>query len=153
MKNRKLDFLPELETIIRKCDACTLSMTDLDGKPYAVPMNFGYQDGVLYLHSAPDGKKIEILKQQPAVCASFSTDHDLRWQHSEVACSYSMRYRSVLLFGNVSFIEDVEQKQLALDVIMRQYTDQTYKYSLPALQNVCVMRVAVDSIEGRAYGY
>lgn len=153
MKSRKLDFLPELETIIKKCESCTLSMTDLQGKPYAVPMNFGYQDGVLYLHAAPDGKKIEILKKQPSVCVSFSTDHELRWQHSEVACSYSMRYRSVLLFGNVSFIADVEQKQVALDVIMRHYTDQTYKYSLPALENVCVMQVVADQMEGRAYGY
>lgn len=153
MKNRKIDFLPELEAIIKKCDACTLAMVDPDGNPYAIPMNFGYHEGTLYLHSAPDGKKVALLKNKPDVCVSFSTDHDLRWQHSEVACSYSMRYRSVLLFGQVKFIDDIEEKQTALDVIMRQYTDETYRYSTPALQNVCVMAVKADRIEGRAYGY
>lgn len=152
MKNRVLSQESELESIIKKCNYCTVSMVDSYGKPYALPMNFGYVEKTLYLHSAPEGKKIDILKNSPEVCVVFSTDHELRWQNSEVACSYSMKYRSVLLFGLVSFVVDEQEKLVALESIMRQYTDETYRFSEPAVKNVCVMKVEVQNMEGKSYG-
>lgn len=153
MKNRTLTFEPELHEIIRNCTYCSLAMTDSEGKPYVIHMNFGFKENIVYLHAAPTGMKIEILKQRPDVCIAFSTDHELRWQNTEVACSYSMKYRSVILKGKAEFIKDFDQKKEALDVIMQQYTNESYRYSDPAIENVCVFRVIAESIEGRAYGY
>jgi uncharacterized protein len=153
MKSRILSFEPEIVSIIQKCRYCSLAMVDLEGKPYVLHMNFGFRDKVLYLHAAPEGKKIEILKQNPDVCVAFSTDHLLRWQNIEVACSYTMKYRSVLLYGKVEFVEDMKQKEDALNVIMNQYTDENYRYSEPAIRNVCVFIVKAERIEGRAFGY
>ncbi len=153
MKSRTITFTPELEAIIKRCETCVVAMTDPDGFPYALPMNFGWNDGVVYLHSAPQGKKIDFLKAKPEVCLVFSADHQLRWQNSEIACSYSMKYRSVLIFGKVEFIEDFEEKESALDSIMQQYGAKDYKYSEPAIRNVCVMKIAAKKIEGRVYGY
>ncbi len=153
MKNRPITFEPDLTAIIRKCSVCNVSMVDDEGLPYVVPMNFGYEKDVVYLHSAPSGKKIDILKQHPDVCISFSTDHQLRWQSSEIACSYSMKYRSVILYGQLEFVDDFSEKLVALESIMRQYTDQVTRFSDPAVNQVCVMKVNVRKIEGRAYGY
>lgn len=153
MKNRKLTLQADIEAIIQKCDACTLAMVDADGLPYAVPMNFGYKNQQLFLHSGPEGKKIELLKKNPQVCITFSADHFLRHQNAEVACSYSMKYRSVLIFGEIHFIEDITEKQAALDIIMAHYTENSVKYSQPALKNVCVMQVKIRETNGRAYGY
>ena len=33
-----------------------------EGSPYIVPLCFGYDAGTLYFHSAPAGKKIDLLK-------------------------------------------------------------------------------------------
>ncbi|MBU1369449.1 MAG: pyridoxamine 5'-phosphate oxidase family protein [Bacteroidetes bacterium] len=153
MKNRALTFEPEIVSIIKKCEACTLSMVDTHGMPYAVPMNFGFENRRLFLHAAPEGRKIEILKHNPHVCITFSTDHELRWQNTEVACSYSMKYRSVMILGEIKFLEEMDEKQQALDVIMHQYTDNPFKYSEPALKNVCVMEVIIKEMTGKAYGY
>lgn len=153
MKNRKLTLQADIEAIIQKCEACTLSMVDTEGQPYAVPMNFGYKNQQLFLHSGPEGKKIELLKKNPQVCITFSTDHLLRYQNTEVACSYSMKYRSVMILGEIQFLEDITEKQAALDIIMGHYTNNAFKYSEPALQNVCVMQVKINEINGRAYGY
>lgn len=153
MKNRKLTLQTDIEAIIQKCEACTLSMVDTDGVPYAVPMNFGYKNQQLFLHSGPEGKKIELLKKNPRVCITFSTDHLLRYQNTEVACSYSMKYRSVMILGEIQFLEEITEKQAALDIIMGHYTNNAFKYSEPALQNVCVMQVKINEINGRAYGY
>jgi nitroimidazol reductase NimA-like FMN-containing flavoprotein (pyridoxamine 5'-phosphate oxidase superfamily) len=130
-----------------------MAMVDMDGNPYVIHMNFGYQDGTVFFHSAPEGRKIDILRINPQVCLSFSTDHLLRWQNIDVACSYSMKYRSVLIRGKAVFIDDYDQKEQALNVIMGQYTDEQYRYSEPAINNVCVFRVEAQSIEARAFGY
>ncbi len=153
MRNRKIVKTEELHEIIRKCDSCSLSMIDLEGRPYVVPMNFGLKDNELYFHSDPKGLKIDILKQNPEVCVAFSTDHLLRWQNEKVACSYSMRYRSVLIRGKVEFVSGFDQKKEGMDIIMRQYTENEYRYSDPAINNICIFKVVIDTIEGRAFGY
>jgi len=153
MKSRTLTFLPEIERIIAKCSYCSLAMVDAANKPYVINMNFGYRDKTVYFHCAPTGKKIDILKNNPHVSVGFSCDHELRFQNSDVACSYSMKYRSVLGSGEVEFVTDTREKVDALDCIMRQYTESDYRYSDPAIENVCVFKVKLDTIEGRAYGY
>jgi len=154
MKNRVIGLKEEIERIISKCEVCYVAMVDENNKPYVIPMNFGYKDDCIYLHSSQTGKKIDILEKNNNVCVTFSTDHLLRWQSENVACSYSMKYRSALAFGKVKFVEDINQKIDALNVIMRQYTQKKeFSYSDPAVKDVKVFKVVVKRLEGRAYGY
>ncbi len=153
MKYRTLTNVKEIEEIIRKCQVCHVAMVDQEGKPYIVPMNFGFNEGVIYLHSSRIGKKIGILKNNPDVCIEFSTDYLLRYQNEEVACSWSMKYRSVLAYGKVKFVEDEQQKSEHLDLIMKNYTPKEFKYNPPSIREVYCWKVNVERFEGRAYGY
>ena len=153
MKNRRIDFKPELDKIISKCQVCHVAMTDPEGKPYVIPMNFGYDGEYVYFHGSSKGKKTDILKMHPDVCISFSTDHDLRYVNEEVACSWSMRYRSVLVYGRAEFVEDPEEKIKCLNVIMSNYSERSFDYSEPAVKDVMVFRVKAEKMDGRAYGY
>ena len=65
MKTIAITDPAEIEDIIRKCPYCMVGITDLQGNPYVIPMNFAYRDGVIYLHSGPDGSKLEMVKQHP----------------------------------------------------------------------------------------
>ncbi|HSN50868.1 MAG TPA: hypothetical protein VLR52_06505, partial [Bacteroidales bacterium] len=89
----------------------------------------------------------------PNVCVEFSTDCKLSYQDEATACSYGMKYRSVLAFGKVTFIEDEELKIKALNIIMKNYSPRDFKYSPPSLRNVCCWKMKVDLFEGRALGY
>jgi len=153
MKHRDLTDPAGIESIIRECQVCHVAMTDPEGKPYLVPMNFGYRDGTVYLHSSQTGKKIEILQANPAVCIGFSNGYALRYQSEEVACSYSMKYRSVLIYGRAEFLSREEEKQQALDIIMSQYTARTFRYNPPSLKEVCCWKVKAERTECRVYGY
>ncbi len=153
MKSRMLTNPKEVTDTANKCDVCYLGMSDLDDRPYVLPLNFGLHEGNIYLHSAQKGLKIDILKNNPNVCASFSTDHALRCQAEEVACSYSMKYRSILAFGKVEFIYDFDEKVKALNVIMRKYTGRDFEYNRPPVIGVQPWRVLVEKWEGRVYGY
>ncbi len=153
MKSRMLTNPLEVLEIANKCEACFVSMVDEARMPYLVPMNFGLSDGNIFLHSAQTGRKIDIVKQRPDVCVCFTTDNKLRWQHEEVACSYSMKYRSIRAFGKVEFIEDLDEKIIALNIVMQKYTNKDFKYSIPSLREVLCWRVKVSKWEGRVYGY
>lgn len=153
MKNKAILNIKEIEEIITKCDVCNISMVDSSNMPYVIPMNFGYSDGVIYFHGSPKGKKIDVLSNNSSVCISFSTDHELRWQNDNVACSYSMKYRSAIAYGKATFITEAEEKIKALNVVMKNYTDRSFKYNDPAIRDVNVFKVTVEKLEGRIYGY
>lgn len=134
MRTRTLTNHDEIVKIIAKCQICHVAMVDPEGKPYVVPMNFGYAEDMIYLHSAREGKKIDCLTKNPAVCINFSTDHELLFQNEEVACSYSMKYSSVICYGKVEFIEDAEMKRKTLDIVMKQYTEREFNYNNPSIR-------------------
>lgn len=152
MKTIAITEPAEIEAIIRKCPYCMVGITDPEGNPYVVPMNFAYRDGVIYLHSGPEGSKVEMLEHNNNVCITFSLGHKLVYQHEKVACSYSMRSESVMCRGKVEFIEDMGEKRNALDVIMRHYTNNEFNYSDPAVRNVKVWKVPVDRMTGKVFG-
>jgi nitroimidazol reductase NimA-like FMN-containing flavoprotein (pyridoxamine 5'-phosphate oxidase superfamily) len=153
MKNRPIISKPELEAIIRKCLTCSIAMVDLEGKPYVIPMNFGFADEHIYFHGSATGKKVDVLKNQADVCIAFSTDHELRYVTEEVACSWSMRYRSVLAYGKAEFVEVPEEKINILNIIMSHYADRKFDYNAPSIREVMVWKVKIDKMEGRVYGY
>lgn len=152
MKTIIIEDKQRLESIILHCDACFVGMIDLEGNPYVIPMNFGYENGNLYLHSGPEGSKIEMLECNNNACITFSLGHKLVYQHEKMACSYSMRSESVMCRGKVLFIEDMEEKRHALDIIMRHYTNNDFTYSDPAVRNVKVWQVSVEQMTGKVFG-
>ena len=143
----------EMFQVIEKCEACYVSMVDEHNMPYVVPLNFGLKDGVIYLHSSQTGKKTDILRQNKNVCIAFSTDHQLRFQHEAVACSYGMKYRSVLVYGQIEFIENAEDKIKAMNIVMKKYVGKDFTYNAPAIREVCVYKVIISEMTGKKLGY
>jgi nitroimidazol reductase NimA-like FMN-containing flavoprotein (pyridoxamine 5'-phosphate oxidase superfamily) len=135
-----------IDEVINSCDICHVGMSDLSGRPYVLPMNFGYMDGVVYLHSAREGRKIHILDGNPRVCLSFCSERRLVWQHPEVACSYSMSARSVIAFGDVLFEEEFDRKVEILKILMRHYSDKSFTFNPPAVRNVKIWKVVLEDI-------
>jgi uncharacterized protein len=153
MHHRFITDQNQIDEIILKCEVCYVSMVDENNLPYVLPFNFGYKEGSIYLHSSQKGHKIDILRKNPSVCIAFSTDHQLRHQSEGVACSYSMRYRSVLAFGKVEFIDDIDQKAEFFNTVMSHYTDREFTYNAPALREVCTYKVKVEKFTAKIYGY
>jgi len=153
MNSKLITKKSELESIINECEVCYLSMVSAEGSPYVLPFNFAYENNILYFHSAPTGLKIEYLNNNPDVCIAFSTKHELHHHNAEVGCSYSMKFKSVLAFGKVKFIEDIETKTIFMNKIMKKYTGRDFSYSLPAIKNVAIFYVEIEKISGKKRGY
>lgn len=152
MKTVKLEEQDYIEEIISRSDISYVGMVDSQNTPYVIPMNFGYREGVIYLHSGPTGHSIDILEHNNNVCITFSIDHELVFQHPKVACSYRMKAKSVICRGKVRFIENLEDKREALNIIMSHYSDKTFEYSDPAVKNVKIWEIPVDAISAKEYG-
>ena len=142
----------EIEQIISKCEICFVAMATPDGIPYVLPMNFGYIDGKIILHSAPEGTHLQYIEQNNHVCIAMNYGVELRWQHQQVACSYRTEAVSVVCNGRVSFIEDESDKIKYLNVICAHYSDRQFEYSQPALRNVKIWLVEIDKMTCKAVG-
>ncbi len=153
MKNPVFTNPERIKYIIDKCEVCFIGMSDNNNKPYVVPFNFGYEDGIIYFHTGPGGKKLDILKSNPYVSVSFSTDHKLFFRNEPVACSYGMYYRSVIASGKVEFVEDYEEKIKCMNIIMRKYTGKDFPYNAPAINNLVIFKLTPELIEGKELGY
>lgn len=137
----------EIDSILSKAIVCRISIIDHE-TPYIVPMNFGYKDDILYLHSAPEGKKIDLLKRNPRVC--FEVESDLEIINTGIPCKWSMNYISVIGYGKAKFITDIEQKQKALHIIIDHYTPgSSYIFPEKNLKEVTVIKIEISEMTAK----
>ena len=139
-----------IESILDRATICRVAFSH-DNLPYIVPLNFGYADNCLYFHSAPEGKKIEIIKQNSSVC--FEVDVDVELVEGGKACDWTVRYRSVVGFGKAFLVDDPKEKRRALDIIVGHYSDRSYEYGGEAINKVAVVKVEIDGLTGKQSGY
>src|SRR5699024_2469829 len=57
--------------VIDKANHGILSMVDKEGDPYGIPLSIVRNENTLYFHSAMDGKKVKIFKDNPYVSVVF----------------------------------------------------------------------------------
>jgi len=147
-KEKEIGDENEIESIIRKATVCRLAMSDND-QPYVVPLNFGYADRTLYFHSAPKGKKIEILERNDRVCFEFDVDVEI--EPGEKACDWGARYKSVIGFGRAVFVESPDEKKHALDLVMAQYSKEVgaFQYPEAKLNATAIIRVDIEEMTGK----
>jgi nitroimidazol reductase NimA-like FMN-containing flavoprotein (pyridoxamine 5'-phosphate oxidase superfamily) len=138
-----------IESILQRAAVCRIGLCD-QGTPYVVPVHFGYKDNCLYFHSATEGRKVDVLKQNNRVC--FEVDLDVKLVPSDAPCKWSVQYLSVIGFGKASFVDDLQEKREALNVIMEHYSGRSYEYRDDALNDVAIIKVEIDSMTGKQSG-
>jgi len=65
--DREIPNRSEMETLLNDTTVCRLGCDD-NGKPYIVPLSFVYREGVIYIHSVHEGRKITHFKRNPERC-------------------------------------------------------------------------------------
>ena len=137
-------------SIIEKAIVCRVAMC-WQGEPYVIPMNFGYQDNYIYLHSARQGRKLDILRNNDKVCIEFDVDVEL--VQSQEACKTSMKYKSLLIFGKAVILKDIAEKKKGLDIIMHHYyyhnSPSVFHYTEDALEKVIIIKVKIEKMTGK----
>jgi hypothetical protein len=150
-KEKEVTYPPHIEDIIAHSSVCRLAMSD-DGQPYVIPLCYGYKDNTFYLHSATEGRKLDILRKNDRVCIEIDIDCEIV-KESDNACSWSMKYRCVVGFGKASLIYDTDLKREALNIIMGHYCGSHDEYTFRNIENIIVIRIDVERMTGKQSGY
>jgi len=101
---QKLDR-EECLTVLKTAKRGVLSVIGDDGYPYGLPINHYYDEetGKLYFHSGKTGHKIDALRASDK--ASFCVMDEGERMEGE----WWLTFRSVVVFGRISFVEDYDE--------------------------------------------
>ena len=162
--DREITDNNEIIKVIEKCDVCRIALSR-NNIPYIVPMSFGYEYTdeklILYFHCAKEGKKLDIISENPAACFEFDCSH--RIIAAEKANNYTMEYESVIGSGNIIIVADSEitEKRRALSLLMRKYapertvefseayfTDEKH-FTSEMMNSVTVLKLVADYFTGK----
>jgi uncharacterized protein len=148
MRRKEKEIIKEkdIESIIQKALICRLGLSDGE-KPYIVPLCFGYQNKTLYFHSSRKGKKLDIIRKNQHIC--FEIDINAEIIKTENACRWGMKYQSVIGFGRAIIIENFDEKQKALEIIMKQYAEKKFDFSDSAIAKISVIKVEIENMTGK----
>ena len=117
----------------------------VDNEPYVVPMNYGHitEDGKLtiYLHSATKGKKLDMIRENSRVF--FEIDCDRMPFEGQLPCQYGMVYSSIMGRGTAHIVEDVEEKKMAMAMLMKTQTGKDFTFEDRLVSIVAVIRIDV----------
>ena len=105
--------------------------TCFDNIPYITPVNFVYDKDKIYFHSAHEGRKIENIKHNQQVC--FEIDEFISIIPGiSMPCGSRTKYKSVILFGDIRVVVDIDEKTVALNKLIGKYAPEAPR--LPSLQ-------------------
>jgi nitroimidazol reductase NimA-like FMN-containing flavoprotein (pyridoxamine 5'-phosphate oxidase superfamily) len=145
--NQEIKDKNVLEEILSAAIICRVAMMDGD-LPYIVPFNYGYSEGCIYIHSAPEGKKIDLLRQNNQVC--FEVEENAEIVKGEKACSWTTRYRSLVGYGTIEILSDDQSKQLGLEVIMAQHgAPELIEFNPKNLNRLVILKLSITSLTGK----
>ena len=144
-REQEVTDINEIIRILNESKIAHIGLVDGD-EPYVVPMNYGYviNDGKLtiYLHGAKRGRKLDVMRANPKVF--FEAECDLVPFEGDVACRYGIAYSSIMGKGKAVFVEDVEEKKLALTAIMKTQTGKDFEFEDKMTTIVSIIRIDVS---------
>ena len=133
--------------ILERNTSGVLALSGDDGYPYAVPMSYVYAEGKIYFHSAKNGHKIDAIQRNEK--ASFCVID----QDQIVPEKYTTFFRSVIVFGRLRLVEDMEEmRRIAATLAMKYSAD--FKEGIPkeinaSIRNMAVLELTIDHITAK----
>jgi nitroimidazol reductase NimA-like FMN-containing flavoprotein (pyridoxamine 5'-phosphate oxidase superfamily) len=86
-----------------------------DGQPFVIPTSYGRKDASLYIHGSAASRMLRQMKDGVPVCVTVTLLDGLVLARS--IFNHSMNYRSVMVLGRATLVEDAEEKLEALRLL------------------------------------
>lgn len=142
----------ELVRILETCKVLRLGLYDEDGV-YIVPLNYGYafENGALtfYFHGATQGRKLDILRKNNLVGFELDCDHALK--SAAGPCGHSYYYSSIIGTGQVTILEDLDEKADGLNRILAHQAPEAKQAPRQAAVLVSVFRLDVKQFTAKQH--
>ncbi len=153
MQKKEREILDKriLLEILKNGKFSTISMCRYDD-PYIVTLSYGFDElnNCLYFHSAQKGLKLEYLKENQKVCGTILEDLG----YDKNACSH--KYRSIVFWGDITFVENLDEKKHAFDIMLKHLEENPSKLKKrffeneESYKNTCLLKLEISLITGKA---
>lgn len=123
----------------------------VDGQPFVIPTAYGRVGDRLYIHGSPASRMLRSLQSGIAVCVTVTLLDGLVLARS--AFHHSMNYRSVVIFGTATTVQDPNQKLEALEaftehIIPRRWAE-VRQPNRQELQGTLVLSLPLDEASAK----
>jgi len=134
--------------VVDKCAYSVMATVNPDGSPYCIPISPAREGQWLYFHSAPDGHKIENLRQRNKVCVSCVGAQEI------IPGKFALKYESAVISGAAAEVTDREEKIRALSLISGRYAPGNMAAFDKAIEKqldvTAVWKIRIEEISGKA---
>jgi len=86
-----------------------------DGQPFVIPTSYGRKDASLYIHGSSASRMLRQMKDGVPVCVTVTLLDGLVLARS--IFNHSMNYRSVVILGQATLVDNPEEKLEALRLL------------------------------------
>ncbi|MEA2825090.1 MAG: uncharacterized protein QOF03_1572 [Alphaproteobacteria bacterium] len=128
-----------------------------DGYPYCVPLLYVWMDGELYVHNTrARGHLRANVDREPRVCFEMDEPGEV-FPYGRFECDSTLAFRSVIVFGRVRVVEELETKQRFFEMLMAKYAKSDWtegelgrpKGFFPRIDQITLYAIAIERMTGK----
>ncbi|WP_027188513.1 pyridoxamine 5'-phosphate oxidase family protein [Desulfovibrio cuneatus] len=149
-KDRAIQDPKVLDAIMTQSNYVVLGLPGHEA-PYLVPMNFGWHNQCLYMHSARAGRKIRMLQDAGGklpVSAVLVGKADV-YDPGHGATEITTHYASVFMEGTLEEVTTLQEARAGMQAILTQAKAGDQPFSDEALKSTAVLRLTPHTISGK----
>ena len=113
-----------INSILDEAFVCHIGFV-VDGQPYVIPTGFARIDNDLYIHGSSASRMLRSLAEGVQVCVTVTLVDGLVLARS--AFHHSMNYRSVVILGKATLIEEPQEKDRAMEALTEHIVPGRWK--------------------------
>jgi hypothetical protein len=122
-----------------------------DGQPYVIPTSYGRDGNVLYIHGSAASRMLRNLDQGVPVCVTVTLLDGLVL--ARAVFNHSMNYRSVVILGTATLVDDPAEKIAALralsEHILPHRWDDARQPNEKELKATSVLRIPLEEFSAK----
>lgn len=115
-RSKQLLSPQQAEAILRDGRVGVLGVHGDDGYPYTVPVNYAFEEGKIYFHSAKTGHKLDGILRSPKVSFCVIARDDV------IPEKFTSHFRSAVAFGHARIVTEDGLKQHAMELLVHKYS-------------------------------
>lgn len=123
----------------------------VEGQPFVIPTSYGRKDANLYIHGSAASRMLKQMRDGMPVCVTVTLLDGLVLARS--VFNHSMNYRSVVILGKASLVDDPEEKLEALRVLSEHILpgrwDDSRQPNERELKQTSVLRVPIEEFSAK----
>lgn len=159
-------------SIIDNSHYAVLSLLDDNQRAYAVPISPARVGNILYIHSAKEGHKVELIKNNSRVLLTFVGElripnpiteeeflesKDKNQLAALTSKHFTTEFESAIVVGEATILDNRQEKIEGLRAISQKYTPENMKYFDEAvnasIDRTMVIKIRIEEITAKRKKY